>query len=153
MVTEFTSKSVLASDCSSSCESSSFDRTLSIKIKTPVIASWIDVAGYENKAVINRMVVEDGYSESEAVGLFEDLKKFLFLAGTNPDGQLAPTKCVDDAWHAFVLHTRDYMEFCNKHFGLFIHHVPNAPALNVNGTVPMYSSPEGCVADEGNVTN
>ncbi len=31
---------------------------------------------------------------------------------------------VDDAWHAFLLNTRLYLEFCNEHVGFFIHHTP-----------------------------
>lgn len=32
---------------------------------------------------------------------------------------------IDEAWHHFILFTQDYDEFCKKHFGKFIHHVPN----------------------------
>jgi hypothetical protein len=31
---------------------------------------------------------------------------------------------IDEMWHAFVLFTRDYAAFCDKHFGRFIHHAP-----------------------------
>ncbi len=31
---------------------------------------------------------------------------------------------VDVAWHGFILHTRQYAEFCKRHFGTFIHHDP-----------------------------
>ena len=31
---------------------------------------------------------------------------------------------VDKAWHAFLLHTREYAEFCHQIAGRFIHHVP-----------------------------
>ncbi len=31
---------------------------------------------------------------------------------------------VDNAWHAFLLNTRVYLEFCEKHVGFFIHHMP-----------------------------
>lgn len=31
---------------------------------------------------------------------------------------------VDVAWHAFILHTRQYADFCAKFFGNFIHHDP-----------------------------
>jgi hypothetical protein len=35
-----------------------------------------------------------------------------------------PSKAVDDAWHAFILSTRAYDEFCEKAFGRFLHHTP-----------------------------
>jgi hypothetical protein len=35
-----------------------------------------------------------------------------------------PSQVADDAWHAFILHTRVYQDFCNKAFGRFLHHTP-----------------------------
>lgn len=37
-----------------------------------------------------------------------------------------PSQVVDDLWHEFILHTRDYQEFCDKAFGQFLHHTPAA---------------------------
>ena len=31
---------------------------------------------------------------------------------------------VDWMWHTFALFTLDYAEFCHRHFGRFLHHVP-----------------------------
>lgn len=31
---------------------------------------------------------------------------------------------IDDMWHTFILHTKDYMDFCHNYFGHFIHHLP-----------------------------
>jgi hypothetical protein len=31
---------------------------------------------------------------------------------------------VDEVWHAFILFTREYADFCQDIFGEFIHHVP-----------------------------
>ncbi|MEV0647506.1 hypothetical protein AB0I28_19785 [Phytomonospora sp. NPDC050363] len=38
---------------------------------------------------------------------------------------LSPSLAVDIGWHAMVLHTRDYAEFCQRVAGRFIHHVPH----------------------------
>ncbi|MEU8965515.1 hypothetical protein AB0C89_27905 [Streptomyces sp. NPDC048491] len=38
---------------------------------------------------------------------------------------LAPSKAVDDFWHAFVLRTTDYAVFSNRLAGRFLHHVPD----------------------------
>lgn len=35
-----------------------------------------------------------------------------------------PSQVADDAWHAFILHTRYYQDFCNKALGRFLHHTP-----------------------------
>lgn len=37
-----------------------------------------------------------------------------------------PSQVVDDLWHEFILHTRDYDQFCKKAFGSFLHHTPAA---------------------------
>lgn len=35
-----------------------------------------------------------------------------------------PSQVVDDAWHAFILFTRGYHQFCKRAFGRFLHHTP-----------------------------
>jgi hypothetical protein len=37
---------------------------------------------------------------------------------------LAPSELVDAGWHAFILHTRDYADFCHRVAGRYLHHVP-----------------------------
>ncbi len=35
-----------------------------------------------------------------------------------------PSQAVDDAWHEFILFTRQYDKFCRSAFGRFLHHTP-----------------------------
>ena len=35
-----------------------------------------------------------------------------------------PSQIVDDAWHEFILFTREYEVFCEKAYGYFLHHTP-----------------------------
>lgn len=35
-----------------------------------------------------------------------------------------PSQVVDDAWHEFILFTRNYETFCDKAMGRFLHHIP-----------------------------
>lgn len=35
-----------------------------------------------------------------------------------------PSQAVDDAWHEFILFTRQYDKFCRRAFGRFLHHTP-----------------------------
>ena len=37
-----------------------------------------------------------------------------------------PSRAVDDAWHDFILATRDYQGFCRQAFGKYLHHTPEA---------------------------
>ena len=35
-----------------------------------------------------------------------------------------PSQVVDDAWHEFILFTRQYQQFCERGLGRFLHHTP-----------------------------
>jgi hypothetical protein len=37
-----------------------------------------------------------------------------------------PSKVVDEAWHAFILHSREYTQFCDRAFGRYLHHAPDS---------------------------
>jgi hypothetical protein len=53
---------------------------------------------------------------------------FLLACARNPEIPLSPSRAVDHGWHAFILHTRDYADFCGRVAGHFIHHAPEDPA-------------------------
>ena len=66
--------------------------------------------------------------DTDAVALVEAGARqwFRVIAG-NPGAKLAmASTVVDDLWHEFVLHTRDYAQFCDQAFGRFLHHEPEA---------------------------
>ena len=71
-------------------------------------------------------LISSGYQEEKAVVLIYELEKFLQLCATS---ELAyrPSRQVDDAWHAFILRTADYAEYCDL-LGGFIHHQPGEPS-------------------------
>ncbi len=49
---------------------------------------------------------------------------FIFIM----DEEMRP---IDDIWHIFLLYTKDYMNFCEKFFGQYIHHLPDIiPGIN-----------------------
>lgn len=70
-----------------------------------------------------RLTKKDGCTRQEAklaiAGMLEYLK--------NARSGEAPGQLVDKAWHAFILHTPEYREFCLKNFGHFIDHIPVWP--------------------------
>lgn len=37
-----------------------------------------------------------------------------------------PSRVVDEAWHAFILMSREYTAFCQKAFGRYLHHTPES---------------------------
>lgn len=71
----------------------------------------------------------------EAETIYKDMLRYLWLTAnlelereTNPDtpdvtiwgGMII----IDEMWHAFILYTQIYADFCQKYFGRFIHHPP-----------------------------
>ncbi|MFE4372213.1 glycine-rich domain-containing protein [Streptomyces sp. NPDC056835] len=49
---------------------------------------------------------------------------YLVTCGENPDLLMGPSKQVDEAWHSFMLDSIPYHHFTDRHFGRYIHHVP-----------------------------
>lgn len=46
------------------------------------------------------------------------------IAGMATAEALSPSEAVDRGWHAFLLRTQAYHEFCDRHAGRFLHHQP-----------------------------
>lgn len=49
---------------------------------------------------------------------------FLWMSGHRRDVPLSPSTEVDPGWHTFMLHTREYADWCQEQFGRFLHHNP-----------------------------
>lgn len=56
-----------------------------------------------------------------------ELKRYLVLRSKLPADTLPTPRVVDELWHEFILHTRDYSAFCETLGHGFIHHVPAEP--------------------------
>jgi anti-sigma regulatory factor (Ser/Thr protein kinase) len=74
-----------------------------------------------------RVMADDGHDEDTAERIIEQTLAFLTACARYPDWHLSPSETVDAGWHAFILHTADYAEFCDRIAGRFIHHRPNGP--------------------------
>lgn len=62
--------------------------------------------------------------ESVARRIVGQAAAFIAASGRQPGQALAPSELVDYGWHAFILHTVDYAEFCQRVASRFVHHVP-----------------------------
>ena len=92
---------------------------------------------YENPAVIRRIATDELLTEEEATRAFRGLLQFLFVAAT-ATGPSSPSYYIDRAWHAFILQTRDYADFCDRYFGHFIHHDNAEPAGSDDSSNAIY---------------
>jgi hypothetical protein len=51
---------------------------------------------------------------------------FIAAAAANPTAAIAPSRTVDEGWHALILHTALYARLCER-LGRFVHHYPERP--------------------------
>jgi hypothetical protein len=65
---------------------------------------------------------------SSQVGTILEGLRSWFVACLHADGKTLgmPSKAVDEAWHEFILMTREYQAFCDGAFGKYLHHSPVA---------------------------
>jgi uncharacterized membrane protein YgcG len=74
-------------------------------------------------AVVKRISRENRVRQKTAAKWLHEAIKFLDAVADAKD-PIAPSKKVDEAWHAFILHTNQYMSWCEGRYGRYIHHVP-----------------------------
>lgn len=88
-------------------------------------------------------LVADGHEPPLAVRVMDQALAFLGTSAKHRGEPLSPSRNVDPGWHVFILHTRNYREFCRRVAGRFIDHVPTddsragsgEPALALRRTV------------------
>ena len=86
----------------------------------------VDLKGalsYKHEELAERIARKYELSRAEAEVRFVEVKKFLIVCASMPE-PCKPPQELDLIWHEFILHTRDYAQFCDKFLGRFIHHNP-----------------------------
>jgi hypothetical protein len=88
-----------------------------------------DVLAYRHEGVIRRYLKEHGGTQRQTEEVFRETLKWLYLCHkASEDGfacAITPElEKIDEMWHTFLLFTLDYADFCQRHFGTFIHHLP-----------------------------
>lgn len=93
--------------------------------------------------VIEYFAREHTVDRTAAEAVFVELDNFLGAAARTSQ---RPSKMLDEAWHAFILHTREYAEYCSSRFGRFVHHVPYAIDLDATdgGTASCSKCSSSC---------
>lgn len=99
-----------------------------------------EVLSYQHPAVVRRFQKEHPEKAHLAEQLFSDLlrffwtsKKHLLEREKSPENESLQftfimddeMRDIDQIWHVFLLYTQDYMDFCDKYFGEFLHHQPD----------------------------
>jgi hypothetical protein len=99
-----------------------------------------EILSYQNDRIINKFRTFYAVSLVEAIEISIETYKWLWLNAQLKEDhkkkhQDIPRILVvhegmvvmDEFWHTFVLHTREYEAFCKNYLGSFIHHSPSTP--------------------------
>ncbi|WP_195910968.1 glycine-rich domain-containing protein [Streptomyces kaniharaensis] len=84
--------------------------------------------------LVARIVKDEKLETALAEQVMDQALAFLGACAQRPAIGLGPSALVDIGWHTFILHTREYSEFCNNIAGRFMHHVPTDEESPGNGT-------------------
>jgi hypothetical protein len=99
-----------------------------------------DTLSYQNDRIINKFLTYYAVSVAEAREISQEAYKWLWLNAHLKKDRKENKKDIprilvvhegmvvmDEFWHTFILHTRDYEAFCKEYLGSFIHHTPSVP--------------------------
>lgn len=95
---------------------------------SPNFIEWLNtIESYDVSSIIWRLTQKEGRTDQEAFVARISFLRFISLIKLHEELDFSPNRDQDDFWHAFILHTREYLKFCNYFFGYFIHHEPFNP--------------------------
>lgn len=64
-------------------------------------------------------------SQSQIEQVMQGLREYFHICNMAGKKLISmPSQAVDEAWHEFILFTKQYELFCNKALGYFLHHTP-----------------------------
>lgn len=88
----------------------------------------IEVAiNYDMAKVVKRYMRDYDVPESIARQHEIELKRYLLLCALHPFANYGMRGPVDNLWHVFIFHTKEYFDFCKKISRGYIHHIPEDP--------------------------
>ncbi|MDG9703838.1 hypothetical protein [Streptomyces sp. DH37] len=85
-----------------------------------------DLLTEDEFARVRRTVLDgnEGMDEEMAGRIVTEALAFVAACANTPGVGLAPSRVVDEGWHALIVHTALYAELCDRLGGGFIHHFP-----------------------------
>ncbi|WP_035796455.1 glycine-rich domain-containing protein [Kitasatospora mediocidica] len=75
-----------------------------------------------------------GMANEVAARIVSEGVKFVIAGARYPQLALAPSRVVDEGWHALILHTQLYARLCAEH-GQFVHHSPGYDPTNYDPAI------------------
>lgn len=96
-------------------------------ISAPINAApdFIDQFQFSAAFILKYSQEFDEYSDAQRTMILDGLRQYFRMCRASPNKMVSmPSFAVDQAWHEFILFTREYKEFCNQAFGRYLHHTP-----------------------------
>jgi hypothetical protein len=90
----------------------------------------MDALAYEAPWLVEKLIKDHAVdSAEEAQALFTEVKRYIVLVRSDKRKSWKMYSLrIDEVWHQFVLFTWEYINFCERFFGGYIHHNPsNSP--------------------------
>jgi hypothetical protein len=86
------------------------------------------IEGYEFPTALQNKLRDELDSDRPVNVALEGLREwYLVCLDAGPNAMLGmPSRAVDIAWHEMILMTRTYHHFCERAFGYYLHHSPDA---------------------------
>jgi len=82
------------------------------------------LARHPLERVAERFAADFDLPSEMATRIVGEMKRFLTLCALHPRTHYGMRGIVDDAWHTFMIFSRDYTAFCSDLAGDYIHHEP-----------------------------
>lgn len=106
-------------------------------VKETVLRLYDRVKNFQSLAAIEYYAREFNLDIAVALEHFEEVVKYLCLSASTTE-HLTPSDQLDEAWHAFLIQTRDYHAFSRK-LGHLVHHTTTGqPRQNAYSKVIEY---------------
>lgn len=88
--------------------------------------------------IITRYARDYELSYEDAERHMFELRRFLAMCAINDGPAYGMRGQIDEAWHTFIMFTREYADFCQAVGGRFIHHQPNTDSEGRSNTPGSY---------------
>tara|TARA_R110000868_G_scaffold218576_2_gene469241 strand:+ start:163649 stop:164014 length:366 start_codon:yes stop_codon:yes gene_type:complete len=79
------------------------------------------------KGIVNKVCKKTGMDKELAGKAEVQYLQYLTLRANYPEMVLVPPVLADELWHEHMLHSKKYVEDCDKLFGSYLHHHQGEP--------------------------
>jgi len=84
-----------------------------------------------SESIVLQSTVATKPTKTQLSELIDEYLKFMRLMQLFPYLRFSPSEIVDQVWHEHILFTREYRDFCKKHFGKYVNHAPTVVGYSI----------------------